>query len=111
MLGTALLKFGLEEIDDYRNSVIEFLVALLDIIGGLFLIFGLFVRYTSLPLAIQSFAILLYGIWEMQYRELKLLSVDSVSNLILVSGILILLSHGGGRISLERLMKHLAPWM
>ena len=113
VLGVFLLRLGLEKIpgfavDTFRElgvflpSITGPFITLLEVVGGLFLIFGLFIRYTSLLFAVQFLVIILYV--NLVVQKLSLTDMEVSFNLTILAGILVLLSQGEGSFSLSKVL-------
>ena len=113
VLGVLLLRSGLGKIpgfavDTFRElsvflpSITGPFITLLEVVGGLFLIFGLFIRYTSLLFAVQFLVIILYV--NLVVQKLSLTDMRVSFHLAILAGILVLLSRGEGSFSLSKVL-------
>jgi putative oxidoreductase len=89
------------------------LTGILQIVGGLALIVGLFTSLTSLVLTLDMLAALFICIFNSHHRE-PFNSVTPVKgwdvNLLLVASLIVVLLLGGGKWSLDALLS-LSPWL
>ncbi len=90
------------ELSVFLPSITGPFITLLEVVGGLFLIFGLFIRYTSLLFVVQFLVIILYV--NLVVQKLSLTDTEFSLNLTILAGILVLLSQGEGSCSLSKVL-------
>ena len=83
--------------------VIAYLVAAIDFFGGLFVLVGYKVRWTSIVLLIFVILTLFvaHNFWVMEGASRTANQVNFYKNLAIMGGLLLLYAHGAGRYSLD----------
>jgi putative oxidoreductase len=84
-------------------AVIAYLVATIDLIGGILILVGYQTRWTSIVLIVfvALTCVLVHNFWTMEGPARAANQGNFYKNLALIAGLLFLINHGPGRCSLE----------